>query len=300
MTIRALTAADLPQTHRLLSEAFPVLVVSEEAMRWRFDHGSPGADAATLVRVRDGRITGHVRSVLRDGVGNTLLLVSEEEGPGTDLLEASERSLVERGAERLRVTAAEESVQRGGRALLDCLHGTEVVDSHRILGLDLGDLPGPPATPAGVEVRTWREFEPRALFEIDRATNEDEPGESVVFPSFEDWHAEVWGNPLHDLDLSLVLLLDGRPVAITCYVSDRGTRMESAMTGTLRGFRGRGLAGYAKSVALHRAREKGFTHAYTGNHENNAPMLAINARLGYRLVGTEHVFAREIREVRAQ
>ncbi|MFI6578643.1 GNAT family N-acetyltransferase [Nocardiopsis sp. NPDC050513] len=298
MTIRALTAADIPETHRLLSEAFPALVLSEEAMRWRLDHGSPGADNLALVRVRDDRITGHVRSVLRDGVGNTFLLVSDD-GPCTDLLAASERSLVGRGAQRLRVAAAEESVQRGGRALLEALHGSEVVESHRILGLDLRHLPDRPAAPAGVELRTWREFEPRALFEIDRAVNEDEPGEPVVFASFEEWYAEVWGNPLHDLDLSLVLLLDGTPVAITCYVSDRGTRMESAMTGTLRAFRGRGLAGYAKSVALHRARERGLTHAYTGNHEDNAPMLAINARLGYRPVGTERVFAREVREVRA-
>ncbi|OLT30302.1 hypothetical protein BJF83_08220 [Nocardiopsis sp. CNR-923] len=299
MTIRALTAADIPETQRLLSEAFPVLVVSEEAIRWRHDHGTPRADDLTLVRVRDGRITGHVRSVLREGVGTTFLLVSDD-GPGTDLWEASERSLVERGAERLRVTAAEESVQREGPALLDALRGSEVVESHRILGLDLRDLPELPAAPTGAEPRTWREFDPLSLFEIDRAVHEDEPGESVAFAPFEEWYAEVWGNPLHDLDLSLVLLLDGRPAAITRYLSDRLGRMESGMTGTLREFRGRGLAGYAKSVALHRARERGFTHAYTGNHEDNAPMLAINARLGYRTVGTEHTFVRQVREVRVQ
>ncbi|WP_116246551.1 GNAT family N-acetyltransferase [Nocardiopsis sp. FIRDI 009] len=293
MTIRELTADDVPGAHRLLSDAFPTLVLSEEAVRWRLEHGSPGADNRALVRVRNGRITGHVRSVLRDGVGTTLLIASDD-GPGTDLLAASERSLVERGARSLRVTVAEEGVQRGGRSLLAFLEGGEVVDTHQILGLDLRDLPNLPAAPLGAELRAWREFEPRALYEIDRLTNEDEPGEAAAFPSFDDWYADTWGHPLSDLDLSLVLLIDGRPVAITCYVSDRKARMESAMTGTLREFRGRGLAGYAKTVALHRAREWGFTHAYTGNHTDNAPMLAINRSLGYRLVGSEHVFVREV------
>ncbi|WP_017602168.1 GNAT family N-acetyltransferase [Nocardiopsis lucentensis] len=243
--------------------------------------------------MQDGRITGHVRSVLRDGVGTTLLIAGED-GTGTDLLAASERSLVERGARSLRVTAAEEAVQRDGQALLEFLGGSEVVDTHQILGLDLRNLPPLPAAPVGAELRTWHELDPRALYELDRLTSADEPGEAPAFAPFEDWYAKMWGHPLHDLDLSLVLLLDGRPVAITCYVSDRRARMESAMTGTLREYRGLGLADYAKTVALHRAREKGFTRAYTGNHTDNAPMLAINERLGYRLVGSEHTFVREV------
>ena len=95
---------------------------------------------------------------------------------------------------------------------------------------------------------------------------------------------------------NLVLaLVEGVPASITCYVSDGESRMESSMTGTLREFRGRGLAGYAKAAALHRARERGMRYAYTGNHEDNAPMLAANRRLGYAPVGSETVYVRRLR-----
>ncbi|WP_342751434.1 GNAT family N-acetyltransferase [Murinocardiopsis flavida] len=62
----------------------------------------------------------------------------------------------------------------------------------------------------------------------------------------------------------------------------------------MRAHRGLGLATYAKTTALHRARERGFTRAYTDNHVRNAPMLAVNARLGYRPGGWEATYTRAI------
>ena len=88
--------------------------------------------------------------------------------------------------------------------------------------------------------------------------------------------------------------MDGSPVGMTCYASDRGNRMESAMTGVLPEYRGRGRAGYAKTVALHLARDRGIRRAYTGNHGDNAPMLAINRRLGYGLVAVEATYSRTV------
>jgi hypothetical protein len=41
-----------------------------------------------------------------------------------------------------------------------------------------------------------------------------------------------------------------------------------------------------KSAALTRAREAGFSTAYTGNDAANAPMLAVNEWLGYRASST--------------
>ncbi|MDT0330317.1 GNAT family N-acetyltransferase [Nocardiopsis lambiniae] len=105
--------------------------------------------------------------------------------------------------------------------------------------------------------------------------------------SFEEGFQGPWSHPLSDLDLSLVFLHEGTPAGITCDGSDRRTRLESSMTGTLREYRGLGLAGYAEHVALLRARERGITHASTGDHEANAPMPAIDRRLGYTLLGEE-------------
>jgi RimJ/RimL family protein N-acetyltransferase len=59
------------------------------------------------------------------------------------------------------------------------------------------------------------------------------------------------------------------------------------MTATLPRYRNRGLARLVKSAALHRAAAAGVTVAYTCVDEANAAMLAVNAGLGYRRVGTQ-------------
>lgn len=39
---------------------------------------------------------------------------------------------------------------------------------------------------------------------------------------------------------------------------------------------------------------RGFTHAYTGNHETNKPMRTINNRIGYTLVGSESTYFKRL------
>jgi RimJ/RimL family protein N-acetyltransferase len=56
-------------------------------------------------------------------------------------------------------------------------------------------------------------------------------------------------------------------------------------TGTLRAYRGRGLALAVKLASIRWAREHGITSMSTHNDETNAAMLAINRRLGYRPAG---------------
>lgn len=70
--------------------------------------------------------------------------------------------------------------------------------------------------------------------------------------------------------------------------------MWSDMTATLPAYRGRGLARLAKLAALHRAHAGGINCAYTSNDESNAPMLAINERLGYRPVATQWSCLRQL------
>ncbi|OOC54630.1 MULTISPECIES: GNAT family N-acetyltransferase [Nocardiopsis] len=300
--------ADVPRVLPLLRAVHPCRVLTEDAVRWRVDNPSPGSRETSLLAVEDGAVVGFLRSVLRCGGegpcgGRSFLASVAASHRGTDvgahLLEASERDLLEGGAEVLRAEAADEAVQAGGdefrRTLLD--HGYALEGTHHILGLDLSALPEAPPAPEGVELRPFTDYadDPREVYWIDRLTTLDEPGADPWFPSYEDWRTNVWGHPLTDLDLCLLVLADGVPAALTCYASDGGTRLESSMTGTLRRHRGRGLAGYAKAVALHRARERGLTHAYTGNHEDNAPMLAVNERLGYTLVGTETGYVKRLR-----
>jgi len=59
------------------------------------------------------------------------------------------------------------------------------------------------------------------------------------------------------------------------------TRAYHDMTAVLRAFRGRGIARALKLAAIGWAIENGLTTLETGNDEANAPMRALNARLGY-------------------
>ena len=59
-------------------------------------------------------------------------------------------------------------------------------------------------------------------------------------------------------------------------------RAQNNVTGTRQAFRGRGLARLLKTHSLHHAAGLGVTIAITDNDESNAPMLAVNTKLGYR------------------
>ena len=102
------------------------------------------------------------------------------------------------------------------------------------------------------------------------------------FP-FDEWEREYWSHPDHTLEGSFAVALAGRPVAISMLFTRRATgRASNEMTGTLREFRGQGLARLAKLASLRWAAASGITQVVTENDETNAPMLAINERLGYR------------------
>jgi GNAT superfamily N-acetyltransferase len=65
-------------------------------------------------------------------------------------------------------------------------------------------------------------------------------------------------------------------------VEAAGDRAWNAMNGTLPSHRGRGLAALAKAHALAAMAGAGITRRCTANDGANAPMLAVNQRLGYR------------------
>ena len=115
------------------------------------------------------------------------------------------------------------------------------------------------------------------------------------FTDYENWVEETWKHPLLNRELTTVALVDGRPAAFSLARTDGATgRYATAMTGTARAFRGRGLAKLAKNASLHRARAAGCTEALTGNDAGNGPMLAINKWFGYEICATEVRHVREL------
>ncbi|MFI1325862.1 GNAT family N-acetyltransferase [Streptomyces sp. WAC04189] len=281
--------------------ALPYILWTPEGVVHHLVHTHPDARSRSLVVEEDGETIGTAQ----------LGLVHDSPEPGQAYLNTYVRpDRVRRGAGGLLVRTAEEYLATEGATkvfawVLDepaCLafaarHGYGRRRSAHFLRLDLANaaLPEPPPVP-GVELCSAADFadDPRPLFELDAETLADEPSDvDVEFTDYEAWLAETWRHPLLNRELTTVAVVDGRPVAFSVAYTD-GTRYSTAMTGTARAHRGRGLAKLTKTDSLRRARAAGYTEALTGNDTDNGPMLAINKWLGYAICGTEVRHVREL------
>jgi len=122
------------------------------------------------------------------------------------------------------------------------------------------------------------------FYELERIVSRDIPGgsEASIRP-FEAFLKEVCDSP-HYLPDGQILALDGDDwVGL---VGILGTAAPSAfyngLTGVLPAYRGRHIALTLKLLAIAAARRHGATSLRTNNDSENAPMLAINRKLGYR------------------
>lgn len=77
---------------------------------------------------------------------------------------------------------------------------------------------------------------------------------------------------------------NGRAVGYACLLMQPGSTTVAYhdMTAVLRAYRGRGIARELKHATIAWSIENGLTALETGNDEANAPMRAVNARLGYQ------------------
>ncbi|MET8571387.1 GNAT family N-acetyltransferase [Streptomyces sp. NPDC004783] len=295
--------ADLEGFARVRHAALPYILLTPEAILHLLTRTPAEARFRSLVAEEDGEITGTAQ------VG----LVHDSQEPGVAFLNVYVRpDRVRHGAGGLLVRTAEEYLAAvGAKKLFSWVldepgnlafaerHGYERRRCAHFLRLDLtgGTLPPPWSPPPGVELRTAADFadDPRPLFELDAETVEDEPSDvGYELADYEAWLAESWRHPLLNRELTTVAVADGRPVAFSVAYTDGAGRYSTAMTGTARAYRGRGLAKLAKTASLHRARAAGCTEAFTGNDTGNGPMLAINKGLGYEVCATEVRYVREL------
>ncbi len=276
--------------------ALPFMLVTPEALGFETEHAHPLARYRPLVAEEDGEIIGTAQVGLaydspEPGVGYANVHVHPERrgrGAGSALVRAAEKHLAGAGANAVYTWVLDEP---GHRAFAERL-GYRAGRTAHFLRLDLaaGSLPPLRTPPDGVRIVPASDFavDPRPLFELDAATTADEPGDvAAEFTDYGHWLDETWGHPLFSPELTSVAVLDGRPVAFSAARTDGSTRYGTAMTGTARDFRGRGLAKLAKNDSLHRARAAGFTEAFTGNDAGNGPMLAVNEWFGYEICATE-------------
>ncbi|GAB3818154.1 GNAT family N-acetyltransferase [Kribbella italica] len=151
----------------------------------------------------------------------------------------------------------------------------------------LAGTPDPVDPPEGLRLASYEEVGPRPVWEAMSAVIGGDPSGLSFLGPFDEWVESGWRNPDLRPDLSIVLLDGEQVVSLVSTAADpeRGV-IWSNLTGTIPAYRGRGLAKVVKSHALRRAHLAGLATASTGNDAANAPMLAVNDWLGYRLAGS--------------
>ncbi|TDC78390.1 GNAT family N-acetyltransferase [Micromonospora sp. KC606] len=290
MRIRTAVPEDAAEVVALRALVHPYLVRGVESTRHMIAHPPPGEDWAAWVAELDGRVVGWASAYRNSQTSEpnfgeiSLPHVHPEHrgrGGGTALFTAALAHLRAIGARRVLTWAQPEALPFARR------HGFAPSRELRYSALDLRPTPPMPQPPPGVRLLSAAEVGPRLLHRLDAEAARDEPGDAPVDAmSYDSWQYEVWQNPGLDREASTLAEADGTPVALSLVKRD-GDRMWSEFTGTLSTHRRRGFAGLVKRAALHRAAARGVRTAYTSNDGANAPMLAVNARLGYRPVASQ-------------
>ncbi|MEV6103518.1 GNAT family N-acetyltransferase [Streptomyces sp. NPDC051940] len=283
--------------------AVPFLVQTPQAVIDHAAHAPAAMRLRLLVAELDGEIVGagqvglqHETTEPGQAFANPQVHPDHRSrGAGTALLAEAERYLRGLGATRVHAWVMDEE---GPRAFAEH-RGYTSSRSSRILRLDLTGTPLPevPALPAGTGLRPLGAFreDPDGLFALESEVVQDEPGDVVSDAlQFDAWFDDTFVHGGIDQELSTVVVVDGVPAAHSYVETDGRTRLASRGTGTARAYRGRGLARLAKIDSLGRARAAGYTDAFTGNDDTNAPMLAINKRLGYEPFAGERRYVRDL------
>ena len=122
------------------------------------------------------------------------------------------------------------------------------------------------------------------LYEINRRCAADNPSnEGWSFPPFEAFRKHVFDASWFRAD-GQIIAADGDNwvgiAAVGYYVNTNS--MYNAFTGVDRAYRGRKIALALKLLAIQCARKYGASSILTDNDSLNAPMLAINRKLGYQ------------------
>ncbi|MFG3204670.1 GNAT family N-acetyltransferase [Streptomyces sp. NPDC048192] len=295
--------ADTEGFARVRRLALPYILFTADSVRHNALHMPPDARYRPLVAEEDGEVIGAAQVHLahdssEPGQGLLSIYVRPDRtgrGAGGLLLRAAEEHLAAQGATRLLSWVLDEPANRAFAER----HGYRAARPAHFLRLDLAgaSLPPLPPAPPGVELRTAADFadDPRPLFALDAETMQDEPSDvDVAYADYDAWIEQYWKHPLLNRELTVAACAGGRPVAFSVAYTDGATGYSTAMTGTARAHRGRGLAKLAKIHSLYRARAAGLTEAFTGNDAGNGPMIAINKWLGYEICATEVRYVREL------
>ncbi|MFC4638044.1 GNAT family N-acetyltransferase [Deinococcus hohokamensis] len=306
LTIRPGTDADLPTLARIMSEVQPAHPWTPETLahELRVLREHPKRPHYTdWIAEQDGEAVA-VASVLQfpgmfhpERYHAELMVrpTARGQGVGTRLAAVLEEHLRARGAQEVLAGAYED--QPEALAFLTRRGFTEAMRFFdNVLDLDTFDAAawaGQGALPDGVRLVTLAALEQELGQEAARRAyhagfaeaREDVPRTGEATPlTFEDFQKRFEGPTMFPEGIQLAVTAEGEVVGLSELWRAEGNpaRLNTGLTGTRRAWRRRGLALALKLAALRVAREEGAKEVWTGNATTNAPMLALNDRLGFR------------------
>jgi GNAT superfamily N-acetyltransferase len=132
------------------------------------------------------------------------------------------------------------------------------------------------------------------LYDVNCASSLDDPGSNGSFPDFYAFSKNVFEASWFRADTQILAAHGEDWVGLSAIgVYKQDNHAYNAFTGVLRDYRGRGLAQALKLQTILLARREGMHYIRTHNDSNNAPMLAINRKLGYKpLPGVYRILCR--------
>ena len=295
VVVREGTSDDFGPATELLNRVWPHRVGSERGLRHTASAAPPHAHRRFWAVEDDGALVGWATAAIEyqssERPGFLQANVAPEcrrSGLGSALLERCEAHLAGLGVTTVLSVSTPEEAARS----FATRHGFRHTNTTRISGVDPRTVE-PQSAPPGVDLRPLAELDPRKVHALDAATMRDVPGELEMDDvSFEQWLEDYWRHPDTDRDASMAAVIDDTPVSFSHLRIAPGGRAVTDMTGTLRDFRGRGLALLAKRATLVNAAAREVELVTTENDETNTPMLRVNEKLGYRPVGGTLMWAR--------
>jgi GNAT superfamily N-acetyltransferase len=295
--IRALDPdRDATDVVELIHEVFPATTTTVESWRQQLTSIPERARHASWAAVVGGTVVGRAEATLGwfSGSGTAWAGVSvrksfRRRGIGGRLWDLAAAHLDELAPSRVLTMFTEDpAAVRFARA-----RGFEEARAESLSCVDPRTIDLSPLASAEVELVPLGDLDPREVYEVDVATTSDVPTtDELTDIRYEEWLDTIWRRPTITLEGSFAALDDGRVVCITMLAANLEIgRAFNEYTGTLRSHRGRGFALLVKLASLRWASANGITAVWTTNDETNAPMLAVNRRLGYepRLRRVEYI-----------
>ncbi|HYG59623.1 MAG TPA: GNAT family N-acetyltransferase [Symbiobacteriaceae bacterium] len=229
---------------------------------------------------------------------------ARRQGVGAALLEALEGWARANGAVVLRTSLADTDEASAGFFR----HRGYALEAHRLVShldvpsFDESRFPGV-AESSGVTFFRFSDL-PRdeampRLYELYKVTDMDSPGyagtDPARYPSFAHWYDEMFseGNTLED---AIFIAADGdRWVGVTILQKEGEDRvLYTEYTGVLREYRGRSIALALKLLSVQYAKAYGAPYMTTRNDASNAPMLAVNQKMGYYKASGRYWLAKKL------